>query len=364
MKPIKDPLYYPRQELAATLLSSLNSGITNAFTLFAPRRMGKTQFLTNDITPKATDSGFNVFYFSFMDTNTQNNTAQHFHQSLYAFAKQIDGSNSVKTFFSNIKKIDVLGISAEREPAANQTVASISEIISYIANDNRPTLLLLDEAQELARIPKAENIIKSLRTGLDINQAQVKSIFTGSSTNGLRAMFNDIKAPFFQFAHALDFPTLSKNFTDFLAKIYTERTGKTLDTNELYNIFERLHKTPMYMRALIQDMIINPELDLNTAAQNRLAQMHDNANYIQQWQELSTLARFILQRIAKEQTSPYSIEFRRTAAAQLGVEEIKISTIQSTIRKLKRKELITQSSNNTLTINSPLLQTWITENSG
>ena len=76
---MKDPLYFPRTELAAALLGSLKSGISSAFTLFAPRRMGKTQFLTNDIAPAAEKDGFNVFYFSFMDNRDTADPARFFH---------------------------------------------------------------------------------------------------------------------------------------------------------------------------------------------------------------------------------------------------------------------------------------------
>ncbi|KLT71960.1 selenocysteine synthase, partial [Neisseria arctica] len=62
----KDALYCRCANYAERLLTSLN-GITYAFTLFAPRRMGKIQFLLKDIAPTAERMGFNVFYFSFMD---------------------------------------------------------------------------------------------------------------------------------------------------------------------------------------------------------------------------------------------------------------------------------------------------------
>lgn len=64
-----DPLYFPRSELSDLLIRNLAEGISSAFTLFAPRRMGKTQFLLNDITKSAKQQGFNVFYFSFMNEN-------------------------------------------------------------------------------------------------------------------------------------------------------------------------------------------------------------------------------------------------------------------------------------------------------
>lgn len=61
MKVKSDPLYYPRTELADLLVRNLEEGISSAFTLFAPRRMGKTQFLLNDVTKSAKEHNFNVF---------------------------------------------------------------------------------------------------------------------------------------------------------------------------------------------------------------------------------------------------------------------------------------------------------------
>ena len=62
-----DPLYYARREYAQALVRMMAEGVVSAFTLFAPRRMGKTEFLLNDVRPVAEENGFGVFYFSFMD---------------------------------------------------------------------------------------------------------------------------------------------------------------------------------------------------------------------------------------------------------------------------------------------------------
>lgn len=358
---MEDPLYFPRTELAAALLSSLKSGLSNAFTLFAPRRMGKTQFLTNDIAPAAEKNGFNVFYFSFMDNKDSASTAQFFHEALHRFALETRTGNGVKTFFGSLTKIDVLGVGLERETPPRD-LPGISEIIAYIAADSRPTLLLLDEAQELARLPNTEGMIRSLRTGLDINQSRVKTLFTGSSTNGLRSMFNDIKAPFFHFSHALDFPTLGQDFIDFLAGVYHDRTGQQLDAEKFYAIFEQFNKSPMYIRAVIQDMIINLALSLEAAAQVRLGQMQENSNIPMQWKALSAIERLLLQSMAQGEVSPYGAEFREQAARILGVESVKVSTVQSAIRKLQRKDMISKFGNSAFQINNPLLQTWLKEN--
>lgn len=355
---MKDPLFFHREEYAAKLINSLQDGITHAFTLFAPRRMGKTQFLLQDVTPQAEERGFNVFYFSFMDSA---NPAVEFQAALYRFAKSIQAGGKAKTFLSGINKIELFGLGIERE-TQQQALPTISEIIGHIANDNRPSLLLLDEVQELARLNDTDGLIRSLRTGLDINQAKVKTVFTGSSTNGLRAMFNDNKAPFFHFAHALDFPLLGKEFTDFLAGVYHDRTGKRLEQAALYSVFERLNHTPMYMRAIIQDMILSPEISLEQAAESRIMELGAQYSEAGQWQKMKPLEQAIIQDIAEGNTSPYSQESRQKYAVQLGVEAITSSSIQGAIRRMKRHEWISTDAAGRPVINNPLFKTWILEN--
>lgn len=351
---MQDPLYFPRADYAAKLVSSLKDGITHAFTLFAPQRMGKTEFLLKDIVPLAEKSGFNTFYFSFMDSAAP---AADFQAALARFAAEIQTGGKAKTLIGSISKVDILGVGIERQ-TANEAMPRLSELIGMIAADNRPSLLLLDEVQELARIGHTEGLIKSLRTGLDIHKDRIKTIFTGSSTNGLRAMFNDNKAPFFHFAHALDFPHLGREFTDFLADTYQERTGKQLDHDALYRAFEAMRHTPLYMRAAIQDMILNPALSIGQATDARIAQMHENSNYPALWQGLTAMEQLILQQAAQGNAALYSSETRRAIAERAGLDAISPAVIQGNIRKLERKELITKSGG-AWVVNNPLFQTWI-----
>lgn len=361
---INDPLYFPRQKLADIIIQSLKEGISNAFTLFAPRRMGKTQFLIKDIAPLAEQTGFNVFYFSFMEAD-----GAAFHRALNRFAQSLQNAKKATNLINDISKIEILGVGIERQhtiptPTMQDEPPLFSHIVGQIAQNKRPTLLLLDEIQELAKQTGAGNsgMIRSLRTGLDIHQNQVKTIFTGSSTNGLRAMFNDNKAPFFHFAHALDFPKLGSEFTDFLADIYQRRTGRESDKAALYHAFEDFQHTPLYMRAMIQDMIINPDLSIEEAKCARLKEMHAGSDTARQWQQLSRIEQLIMQRIAQGQTALYTTQSRQAIAQAVGLENISTSTIQSNLKKLERKDLITRDSGNTLQINSPIVKNWITDN--
>lgn len=350
-----DPLYYPRTQLAENLVRNLADGISSAFTLFAPRRMGKTQFLLNDIIPIAKSMGFNLFYFSFMNENTQA-VQSDLKTALLKFSHVISPTNQL----SSIKRIGILGVELETQESEFVEL-SISEILNQIANDDKPTLMLLDEVQELVRMKNSEGVIRSLRTGLDTNKHKIKVIFTGSSTNGLRAMFNDSKAPFFHFSHAIDFPTLDQKFTDFLADIYYQRTGKEIDKTIFFQLFAKLNHTPLYLRAITQDMIINPDLPLEKAAQIRLQQMYEQSDYQAIWQKLSALDKLLLIAILNGESGFYKTETRQQLASRLGVQEISTSALQTALKKLERHELITKQSDNSLILNSSLFKNWLNE---
>lgn len=358
----QDPLYFPRTKLANSLLLSLKEGILHAITLFAPRRMGKTQFLLNDVKPLAEDLGFNVFYFSFME-QSEKELGKTFIASLIKFLDIVDGKTP--NLLSKLKSIEVLGLGLELQDktGAEPATPNLTQIVNAIAEYSpKPVLMLLDEVQELARVKNTDGIIRSLRTGLDINQNKIKVIFTGSSTNGLRTMFNDNKAPFFHFAHPLDFPHLGEDFTNFLADIYHQRTGKEINKEAFYRLFERFHFTPLYMRSITQDMIINPDLSLKDAAEYRLSQMSEQSDSAKTWRELSGIEREILRAVANGEQALYSKDTREHIARVLGVENLSSSTIQGKVRKLERNELLTRNSDNSIKINNPHFHTWIIEN--
>ena len=57
-----DPWHYPRPELAAKYLQVFDVGLSSARALFAKRRMGKSEFLEQDLIPAARDAGYLTVY--------------------------------------------------------------------------------------------------------------------------------------------------------------------------------------------------------------------------------------------------------------------------------------------------------------
>jgi len=59
--------HFPRHDLTERFLSTFGSGVSNTLTLFAPRRMGKTEFVLYDLIPTAHDHGYLCIYVSFWE---------------------------------------------------------------------------------------------------------------------------------------------------------------------------------------------------------------------------------------------------------------------------------------------------------
>jgi len=72
--PSNDPgrsLAHPRPKLAAKYLQVFDVGLSSARALFAKRRMGKSEFLEQDLIPAARDAGYLTVYLNLWDARSQ-----------------------------------------------------------------------------------------------------------------------------------------------------------------------------------------------------------------------------------------------------------------------------------------------------
>jgi len=334
--------HYPRTELARQILDMFESGLSSALTFFAPRRMGKTEFLCHDIMPLAKKRGWQVFYFSFLDADKT--APAEFTKALLAFAQQnISLTNKTRGLFERISKVrgEALGIKAELT-FDNHAHASrdLKEVMVELAKKGQ-LLLLMDEIQVLAQYPMHAHFVAALRTCLDIHKNTIKVIFTGSSQEGLRRMFSQARAPFFHFGQNLHFPELDRGFTDHLVRMFEIATKRKLETERLWNAFEEMQKVPQLIRALVERLALNPGLELEQAKQQLLSEVFSDRDFAKLWQDCAALERLLLREIAQnESSSLFGIETRNAFASILGVETLSVASVQSAMRTLQRKGLI------------------------
>lgn len=336
----KDTWHYARTALAKQLIELFDTGLASALVFFAPRRMGKTEFLRKDIQPYAEKQGWKVFYFSFLDVGDKPKSI--FTNALVDFVENSGAINNRNSVLSRINKVSgaVASVEAkvelrEKKPAQYD----IKKIITFLAKSHR-VLLLLDEVQTLAKYAHNEKLIASLRTALDLHKDSVKVIFTGSSREGLRQMFSQASAPFFHFGQNLPFPKLGQEFTDHLAHVFHLVTKRNLDKDTLWSAFQDMECVPQLARSLVERLALYPDQTITQAKNQLLADIYNDRTFSETWESVSTLEKLLLQEIVKESRGLFSESTRKIFAKQLGIETLAVPSVQSALRTLQKKLLI------------------------
>jgi uncharacterized protein len=354
----QDPWHFARTALAEQVLGMFDTGLSSALTFFAPRRMGKTEFLRKDITPVAEERGWHVFYYSFLDADS--GTASAFVGALAAFARGESWLARAGKMLGRINKVS--GAAAGVEAGVEMRAADqedIKAVIHRLATEHGKVLLLLDEVQALAK-PAHTTLVAALRTALDMHKDQVKVIFTGSSREGLRRMFSQANAPFFHFGQNLPFPQLDRAFTDYLAVVFEHITQRTLDKDALWLAFVEMGHVPQLCRALVERMALNQASSLEQAKQSLMQEVHQSRDYAQDWERCSALEHLLLLLIAQGGAELYGTSVREQLAVQLGVPEIAVSSVQSALRSLSRRSLVFKAEERReYEIEDPVFREWL-----
>ena len=339
----RDVWHYPRRKLAKQVLDMFESGLSSALVFFAPRRMGKTEFLLKDMQPLAEDQGWHVLYFSFLDTVSD--TKEAFTLALLSFAIEI-GVATWGKFKKNIQKISAGAIGFQagiefRDP--QQVKITLKELMDMLKKHPKKILLLLDEVQILARDESNREFVAALRTALDVNKDQVKVIFTGSSREGLRKMFSKSDAPFFHFGQNLPFPEFEEDFAEHLAKAYQKTTCRKIDKKVLWDVFVEMGKVPQLIRSLVERLVLQPDQTLQESKEQLLQNLTEDREYADIWEKTSILERLLIRAIAIGGNELFSVSSRAELAKQMGLADLPVTTVQSAIRTLQRKNIICSS---------------------
>src|SRR3990167_7724332 len=189
--------HYHRPALAKIHLDTLNSGLVTSTTIFAPRRAGKTSFLLKDLTPAAETAGYIVVYVDLWQTKFSPGAS-----IVRALQRALEPKNSVESLVSKlhmpIKKLkataEIGGAKLEGElelgnvgkEVQTEIALQIDVLIDTLCK-KKPVLLLVDEAQELAKTKEHEVYATALRTSIIRNQKRLRVVFTGSSRTQLRS---------------------------------------------------------------------------------------------------------------------------------------------------------------------------------
>ena len=318
----QDPWHFARPELARQYLQTFQVGLISAQALFAPRRMGKSEFLEKDLVPAAKKSGLLTAYLNLWDARENPRAAL---ISVLARAVSPRGFAAViKKLGIPLKKVKasagVSGVaegSLEAELVDDSTggVLALSELMRNFDHSRRKLLLILDEAQVLA-LPTHSDLAHSLRAALDIRKQTIKVVFAGSSESSLRRMFGRATEPFYNWAPIEPFARLGAEFVAAMTRKVNQLSRYPLSEREALRAFESLKRTPEFFRRYLQRYLAYAELGSRAALDDTLAHVFNDASYSFLWGKLLPADQAILRAIAEGVSDLHSLPARK----QLGKE--------------------------------------------
>ena len=354
------------------ILALLADGPAQALTLFAPRRTGKTEFLLKDLAPLAEAGGHRVIYASFWQAPLS---------PLAVLLHALEISLRQGTFIDRVRssakalaprlKLSAPLYGAEAAAEVDLTTLGgsppgelllhLDDLLERASRGRKATILLLDEVQELARSQGNAPLVAALRTSLDKRAERLKAVFTGSSREGLAAMFSARQAPFFHFATPIGLPALGAPFVDHMLDTFGKVSRRTLGRRAMLCAFERLHANPYFFRVLVETMLHDPDLTVDSGLERMRDRIAVDLGYPDTWLGLTPIQRATARALAHDARRPFSQPFRRALGVALGEDRPSAGRVQAALRRLERLGLADTHAGNWLLVD-PEFGAWIREN--
>ena len=346
----KDPWHFPRPEFTEQVLTALTQGPAQALTLFAPRRTGKTEFLLKDLAPLSEERGHPVIYASFWQTPfSPLGVLLYELETWLAGAGLRERIRSAASALAPKLRLSAapfgVGVEAEvdlsklggRPPDA--LLLHLDSLLERVSRRGPKAILLLDEVQELARRPENDALVAALRTSLDRRTDRLRVVFTGSSREGLAAMFSARSAPFFHFASRIELPPLGDAFVEHMIGAFRTASGRTLPLPDALVAFHRMRRSPFIFRTLLDVLLHDPAMRIEAAMEEVRHRIAASLDYSGVWLSLSPLQRATAQVLAAGLDRPFGKDFREAVGKRLGQPPPSAARIQAALRRLARLDL-------------------------
>jgi hypothetical protein len=361
-----DPWHYPRPELAAKYLQVFDVGLTSARALFAKRRMGKSEFLEQDLIPAARDAGYLTVYLNLWDARSQ--PAPAFLAALSRALRPTGLGKLAKTLKRPLKSIKasakVAGMaegSLEAELGGTEAAATprLTELIRSFDKPNRRMLLVLDEAQVLAESAHTD-LAHSLRASLDGRKQNIKVIFAGSSEATLRRMFGRSTEPFYNWAPLEPFELLGEEFVRAMVVKVNRLSRYPLAQKDALAAFEALKRTPEFFRRYLSRYLAYADLGSKAALLDTEAHVFNDANFVSTWHRLLAADRELLRLIVSGVTDLFSESSRGRLGAALGLNEAVAKNVpQQSLRRLQDADLVLRMDYGDYRVQDDALAEWL-----
>jgi hypothetical protein len=344
--PPPDPWHFARPELAAAYLDAFDLKLSSARGLFARRRMGKTEFLRRDLLPAAQERGYLAAYTNFWDSRSSPASAL---VSALADALEPQGLKAVLAKLGRpVRKVKASAkipgaegaLEAELSAPDMDTATALREVLRQLDRQKKPLLLVIDEAQVLARAEHAD-FSHAVRAALDIRKERIKVIFAGSSETTLRDMFARTSEPFYNWAALEPFPLLGDEFVAFTVRLMNRMARNRLTLEQGKQAFEELHRTPEFFKRFIERYMLYQLQGEEDALVHTKASVFSDENFLKQWNGMKPADQVVIALLARGETDIHSAAGLKRLSSQLGRVATKNTAAQA-LRRLQSQNAVTR----------------------
>lgn len=350
MDPHDSIWHYPRNEVAEDFLAQVDRGLFNIFVLFERRRQGKTELMLYDVARLAAEHNYRVLYINLWssDFSPAGQLALAFTQALKnkSFAER-----AKETLLSPISKLKVSGewlgtkgeveidLAEGTEPKTHASLVSVMNAAAeQLFSKRQKTLLLIDEIQALATSKQNIAVARALRTLLETYRNKAAAICSGSSREGLHAVFSNEKAAFFRSGKELHLPPMDDGFVEHLVGVATGIAKAPPSLPAALAAFQDLNRNPAYFRDLLDLGIDFKEPDLRKLLPLLRERIQAKYGYATQWRKLKPLERALVLAVAEGETDLYAARLRSEYLP--GTEAVAIPAVQTAVRRLLRADIL------------------------
>jgi hypothetical protein len=359
----------PRPALARSYLKLLSAGPVVSTSIFAPRRTGKTVFLLQDLTPAARKAGYVVAYADLWQIRLNpgmalirgleealepKTLAQKALRRLHAPVKKVTAKGGVGEIAGELE-IEL----GDRKDATNLALR-IEELVSRLVL-KKPLLLLVDEAQELARNRENELVATALRTTLTKYRDKMRVVFTGSSRTQLAHVFSNTDAPLYAVGATIhDFPLLGRELVEFVAEKFKDATQRTLDVAKGWKAFQDFKQQPEPFLSAVVAMLMEPSLTIERACAIERAGQDKEENHEGTWNSMDAMQRQLALLVVNNPLAkPFSKSTLAALSKALGLVSLESTSVQHALRGLAIKNILSKSPRGVYTFESAAFERWV-----
>src|SRR3984957_5577509 len=293
--------HFARPELAEHHLQAFNLGLISATALHARRRMGKTEFLTKDLTPAAEKKGYSVGYCNLWQEDKDPAAAIEDAITACSTPQRVIAKVRAKldTPVSTLKvsgKLTAVGEgSAELgfKDIEKKSATKLRSAFTAFDKSKNTGLLLIDETQILAD-RKHASLEMALRALLDTRKDRLKVIFTGSSEDRLGIMFGAEDKAFYNWARVEPLPLLGEEFVRELTRRANALTTMKLQLADTLRAFEALKGVPELFRRFLSQYLGNAFEGVDHAIDISKESIYAEAGFAKRWSTLLPADKTIL----------------------------------------------------------------------